>query len=187
MIKLIVWLLLAALVRNAIQQCTIEEFEDSIALDLLRNSESTDFNQNFIINRTIYNCLATSQTIDRFKSMSVSLIYIRSDSPDRLRDVRYDLLCGSDVWMRYRQISAALESSDTRTDCSSCISTANDHHCACKYMYIHCHSYTVCCMLHESLVGVEACMNPHTKSSQTFTSYHQSMIGSVHMPDFSLS
>lgn len=148
MIKLIVWLLLAALVRNAIQQCTIEEFEDSIALDLLRNSESTDFNQNFIINRTIYNCLATSQTIDKFKFMSVSLIYIRSDSPDKLRDVRYDLVCGSDVWMRYRQISAALESSDTRTDCSSCISTANDHHCARKYMYIHCHSYTVCCMLH---------------------------------------
>ena len=126
------WLLLAAtLTRNAIQQCTIEEFEDKIALDILHSTQSTEYNQNFTINRTIYNCLSTSQTIGSYRSMSVSLLYFRSDKPDQLRDVRYDMACRSNVWMRYKQMSAALESNDTRTDCSVCTSSVyvNDHHC----------------------------------------------------------
>lgn len=142
MIKLFVWLLIAALARNSIQQCTTEEFEDRIALDILRNSQSTEFNQNFTINRTIYNCLSTLQTIGGYRSMSVSLLYIRSDNPHLLRDVRYDMVCAGNVWMRYRQMSAAFESNDTRTDCSLCTSTANDHHCARKYIVTYATSYT---------------------------------------------
>ena len=133
MMKSLLWLLLIDLARVSIQQCTIEVFEDSIALDILQSTETTESNQNFVINETIYNCLSTSRTIGILRSMSVSILYIRSDTPNRLRDVRYDLLCVGNVWMRAGQMSTAFTSNDTRTDCSSCLSAAvNDHHCARK-------------------------------------------------------
>ena len=132
MMRLFLWLLLVDLARVSIQQCTIEVFEDSIALDILQATETTESNQNFVINRTIYNCLSTSRTIGIFGSMSVSILYTRSDTPDRLRDVRYDMLCIGSVWMRAGQMLTAFESNDTRTDCSRCLNVVNDHHCARK-------------------------------------------------------
>ena len=132
MLKSILWLLLVDLARVSIQQCTMEVFEGSIALDLLQNTETTESNQNFVINRTIYNCLSTSQTIGILGSMSVSILYIRSDTPGRLRDVRYDMLCMGNVWMRAGQMPTAFNSNDTRTDCSSCIRVVNDYHCTRK-------------------------------------------------------
>ena len=128
MMKFSLWLLLATLARVSIQQCTVEEF-DKIVSDILQSTQATELNQNFAIDKIIYNCLSTSQTIGIYRSMSVSILYIRSDSPDQLRDVRYDMLCKNDVWIRARQMSTALESNDTRIDCSDCFSTANSHHC----------------------------------------------------------
>ena len=124
-------LLLVALVGVSVQQCTIEGFED-IALDTLQAGEASDLNQNFMINRTIYNCLSTSQTIGVYNSMSVSILYIRSDDLNQLRDVRYNMLCVGNSWGRVGRQPSALLSSDTRLDCSDCTNrSVNDDHCTC--------------------------------------------------------
>ena len=110
-------------------QCTIEGFQNNV-IDLLQSTEATDFGQAFSVNRTIYNCLSTSQIIGVYNSMSVSILYIRSDTPNQLRDVRYNLRCISNSWLRAGQQSTALISSDTRRNCSNCIDqTVNDYHC----------------------------------------------------------
>ena len=126
-------LLLVALVGVSVQKCTIERFGDVTVLDTLQNTEATDFGQTFAINRTIYNCLSTSQTIGVYNSMSVSILYIRSDTPNQLREVRYNMLCFNNDWIRLGLQSTALVSSDTRRNCSACIDQAvNDHHCTRK-------------------------------------------------------
>ena len=135
MTKFSLWLLLATLARVSIQQCTVEEF-DKIAFDILQSTQATEFTRNFSINKIIYNCLSTSQTIGIYRSMSVSILYTRSDSPDQLRDVRYGMLCLNDAWMRYKQTSTALESNDTRINCSNCFSTTNDHHCTRELLWL---------------------------------------------------
>ena len=123
-------LLLVTLVGISVQQCTIEEFEDVTALDTVQATEATDASQTFTIIRTIYNCLSTSQTIGVYNSMSVSILYIRSDTPNQLRDVRYNMVCSSNNWARVGQQSTAFLSSDTRCNCSACTDQAvNDHHC----------------------------------------------------------
>ena len=122
--------LLAALTGVSVQQCTIEGFEGMIALDTLQTTEVTDVSQTFIINRTIYNCLSTSLTIGVYNSMSVSILYVRSDTPNQLRDVRYNMLCFSNSWSRFGQQSTALLSTDTMRNCSDCTNqTVNDYHC----------------------------------------------------------
>ena len=125
------YLLLAILVRVSIQQCTIEEFEANKCLDLLRTTELSEANQNFTIEEIIYNCLSTSRIIGIYRSMSVSVLYIRSDALHQPRDVRYDLLCKDNSWMRYGQHRHPFISNDTRMDCSSCVIAVNesDHHC----------------------------------------------------------
>ena len=60
-------LLLNALVRVSIQQCTIEEFENRTALDLLQ-STLTDASQKFTIDIIYYNCLSASQIIGLYSS-----------------------------------------------------------------------------------------------------------------------
>ena len=115
-------LLLVALVGVSIQQCTIENFENVIALDTVQATEASDASQTFTINRTIYNCLSTSQTIGVYNSMSVSILYIRSDTPNQLRDIRYNMLCSGNTgnWLRFNQRSTAFLSNDTRHNCSTC-------------------------------------------------------------------
>ena len=121
--------LLVTLVGVSVQQCTIEEFE-AIALDTVQTTEATDASQSFTINRTIYNCLSTSQTIGVYNSMSVSILYIRSDTPNQLRDVRYNMVCSSNNWARVGRQSTAFLSSDTRRNCSACTDQAvNEYHC----------------------------------------------------------
>ena len=122
-------LLLVTLVEVSVQQCTIERFENVTALDTLQNT-ATDASQTFMINRTIYNCLSTSQTIGVYNSMSVSILYIRSDTPNQLREVRYNMVCSNGNWARVGRQSTALVSSDTRRNCSACIDqNVNDYHC----------------------------------------------------------
>ena len=128
--KLKLLCLLAALVGVSVQQCTIQRFEDVTTIDILQTSEST--NENFTINRTIYNCLSTSQTIGVYNSMSVSILYIRSDFPNQLRDIRYNMVCFNGNWLRSREESTAFMSSDTRRNCSACTNASvNDYHCTC--------------------------------------------------------
>ena len=123
-------LLLVVLIGFSVQQCTIEEFEDITAVDTLQSTEATDASQTFMINRTIYNCLSTSQTISVYNSMSVSILYIRSDTPNQLREVRYNMLCSNGNWSHVGQQSTALVSDDTRRNCSDCTDqTVNDYHC----------------------------------------------------------
>ena len=122
-------LLLSAMVRVSVQQCTTEGFQN-IILDTVQSTETTDATQTFTVNRTIYNCLSTSQTIGVYNSMSVSILYIRSDTPNQLRDVRYNMLCIGNNWIRVRSQSVAFVSSDTRQNCSDCTDvTVNDYHC----------------------------------------------------------
>ena len=124
------YLLLVAVVGVSAQQCTVERFEDVTALDTLHATEATDANQTFTVNRTIYNCLATSQTIGVYSSMSVSILYIRSDTPNQLKDIRYNMLCSNGSWARVGQQSTALVSDDTKYSCSDCTDQAiNDYHC----------------------------------------------------------
>ena len=123
-------LLLVSLVGVSVQQCTIARFEGVIAADTLQAAEATDASQTIAINRTIYNCLSTSQTIGVYNSMSVSILYIRSDTPNQLREVRYNMQCSNGNWARVGQQSTALVSSDTRHNCSACTDqTVNDYHC----------------------------------------------------------
>ena len=123
-------LLLVVLIGFSVQQCTIEGFEDTTALDALQSTEAFDAGQTFTINRTIYNCLSTSQTIGVYNSMSVSILYIRSDTPNQLREVRYNMLCSNGNWSHVGQQSTALVSDDTRHNCSDCTDqTVNDYHC----------------------------------------------------------
>lgn len=134
MIHWCLYLLLAALVlpRVSIQECTMEEFKDKNALDLLQVTELSEDDQNFTVQDIIYNCLSTSRIIGLYRSMSVSVLYIRSDTPDQLRDVRYDLWCKNySEWLRYGQHRDGFNSSETRFDCSDCVMDVNisDHHC----------------------------------------------------------
>ena len=126
------WLLLATMVGFSVQQCNIEGFE-SIALDLVKNSAITSDGDQTItaLNDTFYNCLSTSQIIGIYNSMSVSIFFTRSDTPNQLRDVRYNMVCvnGTD-WFRLAEQSEGLDSNDTRRNCSACTNqTVNDYHC----------------------------------------------------------
>ena len=127
---LFLWLLLATMVGVSIQQCNIEGFE-AIALDTVKATEIAEANQNITaLNGTFYNCLSTSRTINMYNSMSVSVQYTRSDTPDQLRDVRYNMQCINNAWLRVGQLSIALISNDTRRNCSDCTNqTVNDYHC----------------------------------------------------------
>ena len=123
------WLLLTNLVGVSVQQCTTEGFQN-IALDTVLSTETTDGSQNLTINRTIYNCLSTSQTIGVYNTMSVSILYIRSDTPNQLRDVRYNMQCINNAWGRIGDQPVAFLSTDTRQNCSDCTNaTVNDYHC----------------------------------------------------------
>ena len=129
------WLLLTNLVGVSIQQCTREGFE-AIAIDQLQTTETSDatFSSIFTINETYYNCLATSETIGEYTSISVSLLYTISDTPDVLRDVRYVMTCIGGTWNRAAVNTTALISNVTRTDCYQCTDTANNEdYCSCEY------------------------------------------------------
>ena len=124
-----IWLLLTFLVDISVQQCTINEFQADIA-DLVTTTEATDAGQSFIINSTYYNCLSSSQIVGLYSSMSVSILYIRSDDPNNIREVRYNVQCINNVWTRLGRQSSALRNNSTRFNCSDCTnSTVNEHHC----------------------------------------------------------
>jgi len=134
MVSQCLWLILIAQVKISTQLCTIEEFRNNRAHDLLHSSETSEVTHNITVMDVIYNCLATSHEIGIYNSMSVSILYIRSDTPDRLRTVRYDILCQSNIWQRKRQVKTIFMSNNTRSDCANCLGgrineSGSDHHC----------------------------------------------------------
>ena len=134
MVSRCLWLLVIAQVKISTQLCTIEEFRNNRAHDLVHSSETSEVTHNITVMKVIYNCLATSHEIGIYNSMSVSILYIRSDTPDRLRTVRYDILCQSNIWQRTRQVKTVFMSNTTRLDCANCWGgrineSGSDHHC----------------------------------------------------------
>ena len=132
MINQCLWVLVAALVRLSIQRCTVEDFEANRVHDLVHSSETSEITHNITIREIVYNCLATSHTIGIFSSMSVSILYNRSDTPEKLRNVRYDIFCTGGTWLRVRQVADVFMGNDTRIDCSNCWAgneSDRDHHC----------------------------------------------------------
>lgn len=122
--------LLTILVNISVQQCTIENFEEEVALNLLDTTEPTNNRQTFTIDRIFYNCLSTSQMIGIYRSMSVSMLYVRSDSPTTIRDVRYTMTCLDNAWIRNRTLPTALQNIETKRNCSDCTNeSVNDYHC----------------------------------------------------------
>ena len=123
------WFLLALLVNISVQQCTIDDFQASIT-DIVVTTEATDAVQSFNVNSTYYNCLSSSQTIGQYSSMAVSILYIRSDDPNNIHEVRYNLLCNNSVWEVVGNQPTALRNNNTMLDCFDCTDqTVNEYHC----------------------------------------------------------
>ena len=121
-------LLLTLLVGVSIQQCTIDDFQ-AMAIGVINSTETTDGSGTITINSTYYNCLSRSDTSDHYSSMSVSILYIRSDDPNNIHEVRYNLQCNNSVWEIVGNQSTALRNNNTRY-CEDCINqTVNEYHC----------------------------------------------------------
>ena len=81
-----------------------------------------------------YTCLAQGDSIDQYRSLAVVVVYEESGS---VRDLQFQLQCilfnNNVLWDQFGPgsiPSAGFRSLETRTDCSSCPSTANnDHKC----------------------------------------------------------
>ena len=130
-------LLLTNLVGVSSQQtsCTREGFQ-AIAVEQVFasvGSEATNLSD-ISINEIYYNCLATSEIIGDYTTMSVSLLYTILSTPDTLREIRYVMLCIDGTWNRAAQNDTALISNNTRTDCHECTNTAdNEDYCSREY------------------------------------------------------
>lgn len=137
---LIVALLLVALAEVSVQQCTTEfERVETIVRGLIEGTDAT-----ITINRTTYNCLSASPTVNgAYASASVSILYGRSNSPNQLQGVRYNLKCVNNQWTPIYSSTAVLINGRTRVDCANCLDqTVNEDHCTCKSWYY----YLVLCV-----------------------------------------
>ena len=147
----LLWLLLTNLVGVSSQQteCTRDGFQ-ATAVELLHSSVGSESIQqsDLFINETYYNCLATSETIGEYTTMSVSLLYTILNAPDTLREIRYVMACIGDTWSRRSENNTALRSNETRTDCYECTVTAdNEDYCSREYRLLsilYQHSVRVC-------------------------------------------
>jgi len=104
---LLIFLLFLA--NTSAQQCTINRFQASIT-DIVASTEATE---TFTINSTYYNCLSRSSISDYYSSMSVSILYIRSDDPNNICEVFYHLQCIDFVWEITERQSTALRDNNT--------------------------------------------------------------------------
>jgi len=113
-----------AFVRVSIQQCAIKESWSNI-----RNKLSSKSATMITIDSTYYNCLSRSDTSNHYSSMSVSILYIRSDDPNNIHEVRYNLQCSISVWKIVGNQSTALRNNYTRY-CEDCTDqNVNIFHC----------------------------------------------------------
>ena len=123
-VTLIFMLLMASFEGNA-QHCIIEESISTIK-DTLSSSTNA---ATIVLISTYYNCLSRSDTSDHYNSMSVSILYIRSDDPNSTHEVRYNVQCNITVWEIVGNLSTALKNNNTRY-CEGCTDqNVNEHHC----------------------------------------------------------
>jgi len=120
--------LLTFLVGVRSQQCTIDNFQ-AAAINMINSTEASNANETITINSAYFNCLSRSDTSDHYSSMSVSILYIRSDSPNNTHEVRYNLQCNNSMWEIVGNQSTALRNNNTRY-CDVCTDqTVNEYHC----------------------------------------------------------
>jgi len=130
------WLLLMASIEMSIQQCAIEESWSKINNRLFSTSTTT-----ITINSTYYNCLSRSGTGDHYSSMSVSILYTRSDDPNNMHEVYYNLQCNNNVWEIFGNQSTAVRNNNT-IYCEDC--TMNDYQCTSYFgKWLKCYAYYV--------------------------------------------
>ncbi len=109
---------------------------DSTLVARLKNvlSEGGDGSSDPTILSFNYTCLAQGDSIDQYRSLAVVVVYEESGS---VGDLQFQLQCtlfnNNVFWVEFGPgslPSAGFRSLETRTDCSSCPSTANnDHKC----------------------------------------------------------
>ena len=116
-------LLMAAFEVNT-QRCTTKG-----SMSKIKDRLSSSSISKITIITTYYNCFSVLDTSDHYSSMSVSILYIRSDDPDNTHEVRYNLQCNNSVWDVVGNQSTALKSSGT-VYCEDCTDqTVNEYHC----------------------------------------------------------
>ena len=110
------------------QHCTLDQFVRN-ASNIVNSTVDVSYDRTITINSTYYNCLSRSDTSDHYSSMSVSILYIRSDDTINIHEGRYNLLCNNSVWEIVGSQSTALRNNNTRycEDCTDQI--VNDYHC----------------------------------------------------------
>ena len=122
-------LLMASFGANA-QHCTIEG-----SMSVIKDASSSFSTATIISTSTYYNCLSRSDTNDHYSSMSVSILYIRSDDPNNTHEIRYNLQCNNSVWEIVGNQSTALRNNNTRY-CDDCTDqNVNEYHCTGKNKY----------------------------------------------------
>ena len=127
------WLLLATMVGVTMQQCTRTRFAAIASTTIMATTDTT---QNITINQITYNCLSASSAANNgtYASMSVSILYSESNSPNQLHGIRYNLNCRNDEWYVSSSSVVTLIGGTTRVNCSSCLDqTVNEYHCSRKY------------------------------------------------------
>ena len=133
--KMKLWLpfwILAALVGVSVQQCAVEDLN---LLDIVQAAEASETTGDLSIEAVYYNCLSSSQTVGRYATMSLSVLFIKANDPNTTSEARYNLNCASPtMWSRVGRNTTALRDNNTRMNCSSCLDqSVNDHHCSRKY------------------------------------------------------
>jgi len=123
------WILISVVVRVSYQQCTLDQFLSN-ATNIVNSTETVPPDLTITINSTYYNCLSRSDTCDHYSSMSVSILYIRSDDPNNLHEVCYNLQCNNNsVWEIVGNQSTGLRNNNTRY-CEDY--TMNEYYCSGK-------------------------------------------------------
>ena len=114
-----IFLIVPFLVDMSVQQCAIDSFKANVT-NIIASTEVIDVLQFITINCTYYNCLSRSDTSEHYSSMSVSILYIRSDDPNNTHEVRYNLHCKNSVWELIERQPNALRNNNTRfrEDCA---------------------------------------------------------------------
>jgi len=110
-----------ASIEVSIQQCAVEESWFKIKDKLFFTSTTM-----ITMNSTYYNCLSRSDTGEHYSSMSVSILYTRTDDPNNIHEVYYNLQCNNNVWEIVGNQSTALRNNNT-IYCEDC--TMNDYQC----------------------------------------------------------
>ena len=146
MVIALLWILMISVVAGVNRQnCTLDQFVRN-ASNIVNSTEVFPYDHTITINSKYYNCLSKSDTSDHYSSMSVSILYIRSDDSNIIHEVRYNLQCNNNVWEIVGNQSIALRNNNTRycEDCTDQIVNEYRHtihtigllYCCCTYSII---------------------------------------------------